>query len=304
MRNLFKVIGVDLMKNIGLLFPGQGTQYVGMGYELYKEIESARKLMDYSNDILGFDLKSMIFNGTEEDLRSTEIAQPAIFVISAMYFEKFKQMGEGFNMVAGHSLGEYTSLYAAGVLSFEDGLRLVRKRGLAMSKNNDRGAMFAVIGVNIEEISKHLLGLEEKVVIANINSKIQTVISGDVEEVTKVAQKLSQIENSDVRQLKVSSAFHSPLMLDAKSDMEEEIEKVVFNEPIVDVIPNVLGYGTRDANTIKKALIQQITGHVKWLDTILYMKEKHINQLYEVGPGEVLKKLNQTITFRPKCSSL
>ncbi|TJX13956.1 ACP S-malonyltransferase [Tissierella creatinini] len=292
------------MKNIGLLFPGQGIQYIGMGYELYKEIKSAKKLMDYSNDILGLDLKSMIFNGTEEDLRATEIAQPAIFVISAMYFEKFKQMGEGFHMVAGHSLGEYTSLYAAGVLSFEDGLRLVRKRGLSMCKNNDRGAMFAVIGVNIEEISKHLLGLEDKVVIANINSKIQTVISGDIDEVTKVALKLSQIENSDVRQLKVSSAFHSPLMMDAKTIMEEEIEKVVFHEPIVEVIPNVLGYGTKDPIIIKNALTQQITGHVKWLDTILYMKENQINQLYEVGPGEVLKKLNQTITFRPKCSSL
>ena len=289
---------------IGLLFPGQGSQFVGMGQELYNKLPTAKRLINTSNEILGFDLKNIIFNGTDEDLTLTEIAQPAIFVVSAMYFEKFKKMEESFEVAAGHSLGEYSALYAANVISFEDCLRLVRKRGLAMKEQNSLGTMFAIMGVDLEYITNSIGEFNKKVVIANVNSKSQIVISGYKEETIKVAEKLSRINGSKVKQLNVSSAFHSPLMNDAKKIMEYEIDKVCFKKPSSSIIPNVLGYATDDINTIKNSLKEQVTGQVKWFDTILYMKKIGIKKIYEVGPGEVLKKLNKTITFRPKCDSI
>jgi [acyl-carrier-protein] S-malonyltransferase len=292
------------MEKVGLLFPGQGSQYAGMGKELYREIPEAKRIMDDANEILEFDIRKIIFDGTDEDIVPTQIAQPAIFIISAMYFEKFRQMDKRFDVVAGHSLGEYTALYAARVLSFEDCLRLVRKRGLAMSKKNSLGTMFAIMGVDIEEIKKYLEGLEQKVVIANINSKTQIVISGYIDEASKVAEELSQIEGSKVKQLNVSGAFHSPLMNEVKEIMCKEIDSVNLKEPDSAIIPNVLGYTTMELRTIKESLKEQITEKVRWLDTIIHIKNMGIGQLYEVGPGEVLSKLNKTITFRPKCNTL
>jgi [acyl-carrier-protein] S-malonyltransferase len=292
------------MNKIGLLFPGQGSQYAGMGKDLYNKFSAAKKIMDDANEILEFDIRRMIFDGTNEDILPTQIAQPAIFIVSAMYFEKFKQMEKSFDVVAGHSLGEYTALYAAGVLSFEDCLRLVRKRGLAMGKQNSLGTMFAVMGVDIEKIKKYLEGLEQKVVIANINSKTQIVISGYIDEIKKVSEELSQIEGSKVKQLNVSGAFHSPLMKEVKEIMSKEIDSVNFREPESAIIPNVLGYATRELITIRESLKEQITEKVRWLDTIMHIKSMGIEQLYEIGPGEVLSKLNKTITFRPKCNIL
>lgn len=288
----------------GLLFPGQGSQYVGMGQELYYNLPAAKKIMDNSNEILGFDIKSIIFNGQEYELTLTEIAQPAIFIVSSMYFEKFKQMGEIFDVVAGHSLGEYSALYAAGVISFEDCLRLVRKRGLSMGEKNSLGTMFAIMGVELTVIIEAIKEFNEKVVVANINSKNQVVISGYTGETIKAANKLSAINGSKVKQLNVSSAFHSPLMNEAKRIMEDEIDKIEFHNPNSIVVPNILGYGTDKISIIKDSLKKQITGQVKWLDTILFMKELGIEKLYEVGPGEVLKKMNMTITFKPKCYNL
>lgn len=295
-----KVEVVDLEK-IGLLFPGQGSQYVGMGKELYNEIPEAKKLMDKANDILGFDARKVIFEGSDEELLPTQIAQPAIYIVSAMYYERFKQMNKPFEIVAGHSLGEYTALYAAGVFTFEDGLNLVRKRGLAMGEMNSLGSMYAIMGIDIEEIEKELIGLEDKVVIANINSKSQIVISGYNDEISKVADALSKIEGSTIKRLNVSGAFHSPLMGQVESIMGKEIDQVNMATPRVEVIPNVLGYGTNDISEIKEALKRQVIDKVNWLDTILYMKKEGISLLYEVGPGDVLTKLNKTITFRPKC---
>ncbi len=289
------------MENIGLLFPGQGSQYVGMGKELYNEIPEAKKLIDKANDILGFDIRKIIFEGSDEDILPTQIAQPSIYIVSAMYYEKFKQIDKPFEIVAGHSLGEYTALYAAGVFTFEDGLNLVRKRGLAMGEMNSLGSMYAIMGIDIEEIEKELIGLENKVVIANINSKSQIVISGYNDEISKVADALSKIEGSTIKQLNVSGAFHSPLMGQVKEIMKEEIDKIQMKEPIVEIIPNVLSYATKDISIIKESLKRQVVGKVNWLNTILYMKNMGIERLYEVGPGDVLAKLNKTITFRPKC---
>lgn len=290
--------------SIGLLFPGQGSQYVGMGREIYEEMTSAKKLMHDANEILNFDIRDMIFNGKEEELTLTEIAQPAIFIVSAMYLEKFKQLNEKFEVVAGHSLGEYSALYASGVFSFEDGLKLVRKRGIAMGAKNSQGTMFAIMGVSLDVINAYLEETDGSVVVANINSKNQVVISGYIDDTIKITERLSNIDGAKVKQLNVSGAFHSPLMIDAKCIMDQEIDLTEFNEPCSHVVPNALGAATKNIKIIKQSLKEQITGQVKWLDTINCIKNMQIERLYEVGSGEVLKKLNKTITMKPKCLSL
>ncbi|MGI6649747.1 MAG: ACP S-malonyltransferase [Bacillota bacterium] len=289
------------MPKIGLLFPGQGSQSIGMGKELYHQLPSAKRLMDIANDILGFDIKSIVFAGSPDKLSLTEIAQPAIYIVSAMYMEKFKELREPFEIVAGHSLGEYSALYAAGVLSFEDGLQLVRKRGLAMSNTNAMGSMYAVIGLTLEEVEPYLEKYEQKVVVANINTKNQIVISGYVKEAAQAAEELAELDNVQVKQLKVSSAFHSPLMSEAQTIMAEEIDKVNFMVPKCFITPNISAIPTKDVQIIRESLKKQITGKVNWVDTILGMKTLGIERLYEIGHGDILRKMNKGITLRPKC---
>lgn len=292
------------MRRVGLLFPGQGSQATGMGQDLYNQMPSARKIMDDANDILGFDIKAMVFSGRIEDLTKTENAQPAIFIVSAMYFEKYKELDTPFDVVAGHSLGEYSALYAADVFGFEEGLRLVKKRALAMSSILEKGSMYAIMGMPLEQIEDGLKEYDGKVVIANINSKSQIVISGYEEETTQAASDFSKVNDTQVRQLNVSTAFHSPLMQEAEKTMATEIDKIEFNDPTCFVIPNFTATPSKDINEIKDALKKQITGRVNWLDTILSIKNMGIEQLYEVGYGDVLRKLNKAITLRPKCLSL
>lgn len=282
----------------GLLFPGQGSQAVGMGKELYEKLPSARELLDRADEILGYSLRRLMFEGPIEDLTDTRIAQPAIYTCSAMYLERMKTDGTDYAYVAGHSLGEYDALLAAGVFDFETGLRLVQKRGEAMSRMNGKGTMAAVLGLSEEELMPYM---NDGVVMANLNSKTQIVISGDEASVAMVGSKVEKLEGVKFRPLKVSAAFHSPQMAEAAEIMANEISVASFKAPVCAVISNVTGRATRDVNEIKKNLISQITGQVRWYDTVMTMKACGVRQLYEVGYGEVLRKLNKTITFRPKC---
>lgn len=282
----------------GLLFPGQGSQTVGMGKELYEKLPAAKELLDKADEILGYSLKDLMFNGPAEQLTDTKYAQPAIYTCSAMYLEKVKTDGLDYDYVAGHSLGEYDALLAAGVFDFETGLQLVTKRGEAMAAQNGKGTMAAVMGLNEEELAPFMV---PGVVMANLNSKTQIVISGTEAAMDAVGEKLSDREDIKIKKLRVSAAFHSPQMAEAAESMKSVIENAEMKEPKCYVISNVTGKPTMDLAEIKANLISQITGQVRWCDTILSMKQAGVTMLYEVGHGDVLKKMNKTITFRPKC---
>lgn len=282
----------------GLLFPGQGSQTVGMGKGLYEKLPAAKELLDKANEILGYSLKDLMFNGPAEQLTDTKYAQPAIYTCSAMYLEKVKADGLGYDYVAGHSLGEYDALLAAGVFDFETGLHLVAKRGEAMAAQNGKGTMAAVMGLNEEELATFMV---PGAVMANLNSKTQIVISGTEEAVDTVGEKLSDREDIKFKKLRVSAAFHSPQMEEAADVMKSVIENAEMKGPKCYVISNVTGKPTMDLAEIKANLISQITGQVRWCGTILAMKEAGVTMLYEVGYGDVLKKMNKTITFQPKC---
>ena len=271
----------------GLLFPGQGSQAVGMGKELYGKLQSAKQVLDEANELLGYDLKTLMFEGPQ-----------AIYTCSAMYLEKVKTDGLNYDYVAGHSLGEYNALLASGVFSFATGLRLVSQRGEAMSRMNGKGTMAAVIGIDEEKLKSYMF---PGAVIANLNSKTQIVISGDEACVDAIGKKLSENETVKFKKLRVSAAFHSSQMSKAAEIMKKIIEKTEFKIPLCNVISNVTGKPTTDMDEIKSNLVAQMTGQVRWYDTIMAMKKAEVSMLYDVGYGDVLRKMNKTITFRPKC---
>lgn len=285
---------------IGFLFPGQGSQAVGMGESLYNTLPAASAILDEACDVLGYDLKQLLFEGPTDKLSDTRYAQPAIYTSSAMYLEKARESGLTCDYVAGHSLGEYNALYAAGVYSFADGLRLVERRGEAMSRMNGRGTMAAVLGIQKDDLETLVNDLPG-VVLANVNTRNQIVVSGSKEQLVDLQARIAVREGAKFRWLRVSAAFHSPQMADAAQEMAPIITNATLQEPTCMVVPNITAVPTRDIKVIRKSLVAQITGQVLWSDSILAMKSAGVKTLYEVGYGDVLKKMNKAITFRPKC---
>ena len=278
-----------------LVFPGQGSQFVGMGKELYESRKDIKDLMESANDILGFDILSIMFNGTEEDLKKTKVTQPAIFIHSLAAVKAVDTIGAG--MVAGHSLGEFSALVANGALSFKDGLELVYQRALAMQEACDANpsSMAAVLGLEDEKVEEICAQIEGIVVPANYNCPGQLVISGETAAVEKACEALKAAGAKRALLLPVNGAFHSPLMKPAQDKLAKAIENTKFNKPIIPIYQNITTTAVEDPAEIKKNLIAQLTGPVKWTQTVRNMIADGAESFVEVGPGKTLQGLIKKI---------
>lgn len=283
------------------VFPGQGAQFVGMGKDLYDNNPLAKELFEKANEVLGFRITDMMFEGTDEDLKQTKVTQPAIFLHSVILA---KTLGEDFkpNMAAGHSLGEFSALTAAGALSFEDGLTLVYKRALAMQKAceaapSTMAAVLALPDEKVEEICATISG--EIVVPANYNCPGQVVISGTIGGIDEACEKLLAAGAKRALKLKVGGAFHSPLMEPARAELAKAINETEFSTPICPIYQNVNAKPATDPETIKKNLIAQLTSPVRWTQSVESMIADGANHFIELGPGAVLqgliKKVNKEV---------
>lgn len=274
-----------------MYFPGQGAQFVGMGKELYDQHSQARKLFEKANEILGFRITELMFAGQEEDLKQTRVTQPAIFLHSVILASTL----EGFqpDMVAGHSLGEFSSLVANGTLSFEDGLSLVFKRALAMQKacEVEPSTMAAIIGMEDEQVEQVCEEIDQVVVTANYNSPGQIVISGSVAGIDAAVEKLTALGAKLALKLPVGGAFHSPLMEPARAELEIAIQAAPFGIPVCPVYQNVNALPSVDPDEIRRNLVAQLTSPVRWTQTIRKMIEDGATSFTEVGPGKVLQGL-------------
>ena len=275
------------------VFPGQGAQFVGMGKDLYETNALAKKYFDRADEILGFKITEIMFNGTDEQLKETKVTQPAVFLHSVI---QALCLGDSFNpaMVAGHSLGEFSALVASGALDFEDGLRLVASRANAMQKacEINSGTMAAIIGLpdeKVEEICASVSSEGDIVVAANYNCPGQLVISGNVNAVNAACEKLKEAGAKRALPLKVSGAFHSPLMQPAKDELQAAIEKTTFKTPKCPVYQNVDAKPHTDAEEIKLNLIAQLTSPVRWTASVQTMIHDGADDLTECGPGKALQ---------------
>lgn len=278
------------------VFPGQGAQFSGMGKELFDSNNNSKHLFNQANKILGFNIAEIMFNGSHEDLKETKVTQPAIFLHSVILA---KALGKSFqpDLVAGHSLGEISALVANQCLDFEDGLKLVHKRALAMQKACEKvpSTMAAILGLEdslVEQICSEIEGI---VVPANYNCPGQLVISGELKSIDLAIEKLNASGARRAIQLPVGGAFHSPIMKPAKSELENAINSTEFNKPICPIFQNVCAQAVVDPKEIKQNLIEQLTSPVKWTQTMLnIVKEKDL-EVIEVGPGKVLQGLFKKI---------
>ena len=281
------------------MFPGQGAQFPGMAKELYETNPTAREMFERANEILGFNITDIMFNGTAEELKQTKVTQPAIFlhsVILAKCSPDFKP-----DMVAGHSLGEFSALTAAGVLDFEDGLRLVSIRAHAMQKACEAqpGTMAAILAFPAERIEAICAEVDGVVVPANYNCEGQIVISGAADAVSKAIEMMKAAGARRALPLPVGGAFHSPLMQPAAEELATGIESVTFNKPVCPVYQNVTALPTTDPAEIKKNLLAQLTSPVRWTQTVLNMLSDGATEFTESGPGKVLQGLVAKIAVNP-----
>ncbi len=285
------------------LFPGQGSQYVGMGKKTAEESAQARFLLEQADDVLGFALSKLMFTGPEADLRFTANAQPALFVASMMAMELVKERGFSFDMVAGHSLGEYSAICAAGGFNYVDGLKLVRHRGELMGGAGEKrpGSMSAVIGRSEAELALVLKEVSrvDLVVPANFNSGKQIVISGSVEGVKKAGEILEG-QGAKVISLPVSGAFHSPLMAFAQKDLKDMIWKTEFHDLKVPLIANVTATEVRSTDDARKLLVKQLVSPVRWKQSMLNAVKAGVSKGFELGAGKVLRGLMRSIERKVK----
>ncbi|MBX5439733.1 MAG: ACP S-malonyltransferase [Thermoflavifilum sp.] len=279
-----------------VVFPGQGSQFKGMGKVLYDRYSAAKELFEKANTLLGFRISDLMFEGTEEELKQTRVTQPAIFLHSIIAFLMHPELK--MDMVAGHSLGEFTALVAAGVLSFEDGLQLVAARAQAMQEACvlQASGMAAVLGMDDEQVERICATIEgEMVVAANYNCPGQLVISGTQRGIELACEKLKAAGARRALPLPVSGAFHSPLMEPAREKLEKAIAAVTFHTPSCPIYQNVSAKATTDPKQIRQQLIAQLTSPVKWTHTIRMMIADGARDFTEVGPGKVLSGLIQKI---------
>ena len=274
------------------LFPGQGSQFVGMGKDLYESSTEAKNLFEKSNELLGFRITDIMFSGTEEELKQTKVTQPAIFLHSVI---TAKLLGESFkpDMVAGHSLGEFSALVANGTLKFEDGLLLVYKRALAMQKACEAvpSTMAAILGLEDDVVEKICAEIDGIVVPANYNCPGQLVISGSVEAVNKACEKLTEAGAKRAMVLQVGGAFHSPLMEPARTELEAAIKATEFSTPMCAVYQNVTAKAVTNPEEIQLNLVAQLTAPVKWTQIMQQMIADGATGVVECGPGKVLQGL-------------
>ncbi|MBC8051470.1 MAG: ACP S-malonyltransferase [Sphingobacteriaceae bacterium] len=282
------------------IFPGQGAQFLGMGKDLYESSDRAKELFEKANDILGFRITDVMFNGTEEDLKQTNVTQPAIFLHSVILADS---LGKEFkpDMVAGHSLGEFSALVSAGALSFEDGLKLVAARANAMQKACEiqPSTMAAILGLDDYTVEEVCQMVSEIVVPANYNCPGQLVISGSIEGVDKACVLLTERGAKRALKLNVGGAFHSPLMEAARAELQSAIDEAEIKAPVCPVYQNIDAKPYTDPASIKHNLSAQLTGAVRWTQTVKKMLEDGATSFTEVGPGNVLqglvKKVERTV---------
>jgi len=281
---------------IAYVFPGQGAQFVGMGKDLYDKSSKARDLFHKANNILKFKITDLMFDGTEDDLKQTNVTQPAIFLHSVILA---KSMGENFrpDMVAGHSLGEFSALVANETLSFEDGLRLVVKRADAMQKacEEEPSTMAAILGLEDDVVESICDSIDDIVIPANYNSPGQLVISGTIKGVEKAMEKAKKSGAKRTLMLKVGGAFHSPLMEPARVELAQALQTAKFNQGICPIYQNVTGQSVTDPEIIKTNLISQLTSPVRWTQIMQNMLADDVKEVIEVGPGKVLQGLFKKI---------
>ena len=286
------------------VFPGQGAQFVGMGQDLYNLNDETKALFEQANDILGFRITDIMFSGTDEELKQTKVTQPAIFLHSVILA---KALGESFqpDMVAGHSLGEFSALVAAGALSFEDGLKLVAQRANAMQKACELqpSTMAAILGLEDAIVEDICAQVDDVVVAANYNCPGQLVISGSIEGVDKVCALLTEAGAKRALKLNVGGAFHSPLMESAKVELQAAIEAVDILSPSCPIYQNIDAKPQTDPAVIKQNLIAQLTGAVRWTQTVQNMLADGATAFVEVGPGNVLQGLVKKVDRQVQTSA-